>query len=208
MNVFLAHINDLKPDHKKPLGQLSNLQTLINNDGQYFLANNICPHQRSRILAKEQTEFVCQYHGWSWNNDGSAKNAGTTKVCNNTKLVLKPTFETNGILFKDPIEDTRVFNNIDFTKMVKVSEREDHVNADYKHIMDVFLDVDHVPVLHPGVYDKIGLAGVPKVEWSYYSWGNIQEVKLQDNTVRAVMDCCLPLHYDRVATWGVVCYCV
>ena len=186
MNVFLAHVNDIAPGVKKPLSQLNNLQTLVNNDRQYFLANNICPHQRSRIVAKEQTEFKCQYHGWSWNDDGTAKDAGTTKVCNNSKLVLKPTFETNGLLFKDPIEDTTVLNKIDFTKMVKVSERVDHIKSDYRHIMDVFLDVDHIPVLHPGVYDKIGVEGVPKVEWNYYSWGNIQQVKLPDNTVRAV----------------------
>jgi phenylpropionate dioxygenase-like ring-hydroxylating dioxygenase large terminal subunit len=186
MNVFLAHVNDIASGVKKPLAQLDNFQTLVNNDRHYFLANNICPHQRSRIVSKEQTEFKCQYHGWSWNNDGTAKDAGTTKVCNNTKLVLKPTFETNGLLFKDPIEDTDVFNKIDLTKMVKVSERVDHIKADYRHIMDVFLDVDHIPVLHPGVYDKIGLEGVPIVDWNYYSWGNIQQVKLSDNTVRAM----------------------
>jgi phenylpropionate dioxygenase-like ring-hydroxylating dioxygenase large terminal subunit len=186
MNVFLAHINDIPAGIKKPLSQLDNLYTLSNNNGQCFLTNNICPHQRSRIISKEQSEFKCQYHGWSWNNDGTPKDAGTTSACNNSKLFLKPVFETNGLLFKDSIEDTSVFHKINFTKMVKVSERVDRVNADYKHIIDVFLDVDHVPVLHSGVYDKIGLAGVPKVEWSYYSWGNIQEVKLQDNTVRAV----------------------
>ena len=186
MNVFLAHINDIPNGFKKPLPQLNNLQTLANNEGQYFLANNICPHQRSRIVSKEQTEFKCQYHGWSWNNDGGPRDAGTTKICNNSRLVLKPTFKTNGLLFKDPIEDTTVLNKIDFTKMVKVSERVDHIKADYRHIIDVFLDVDHIPVLHPGVYDKIGVEGVPKVEWNYYSWGNIQQVKLQDNTVRAV----------------------
>jgi phenylpropionate dioxygenase-like ring-hydroxylating dioxygenase large terminal subunit len=186
MNIFLAHINDIPAGVKKPLPQLNNLHTLANNDGQYFLVNNICPHQRSRILTSEQSEFKCQYHNWSWNNDGTPKDAGTTKACNNSKLILKPVFETNGLLFKDTIEDTSVFNKIDFRKMVKVSEQVDRVNADYKHIMDVFLDVDHVPVLHPGVYDKIGVEGVPKVEWNYYDWGNIQEVKLEDATVRAV----------------------
>jgi phenylpropionate dioxygenase-like ring-hydroxylating dioxygenase large terminal subunit len=186
MNIFLAHINDIAPGVKKPLSQLNNLQTLVNNDDKFFLANNICPHQRSRILTSEQSEFRCQYHGWSWNDDGTSKDAGTTKACNNTKLVIRPAFETNGILFKDPIEDTSVFNKIDFTKMVKVSERVDHVNANYRHIMDVFLDVNHIPVLHPGVYDKIGVHGVPTIKWSYYNWGNIQEVLSPDNTVKAV----------------------
>jgi phenylpropionate dioxygenase-like ring-hydroxylating dioxygenase large terminal subunit len=186
MNVFLAHINDVPTGVKKPLPQLGNLQTLANNEGQYVLANNICPHQRSRIVSKEQTEFKCQYHGWSWNNDGSPKDAGTTSACNNARLVLKPTFKTNGLVFKDTIEDTAVLNKIDFTKMVKVSERIDHIKADYRHIMDVFLDVDHIPVLHPGVYDQIDVPGVPTVKWTYYDWGSIQEILLPDNTVRAV----------------------
>lgn len=186
MNVFLAHINDVPLGMKKPLSQLDNLQTLVNNDRQYFLANNICPHQRSRIVAKEQTEFKCQYHGWSWNTDGTAKDAGTTNVCNNSKLVLRPAFETNGLLFKDTIEDTSLLNKIDFTKMVKVTERVDRVNVDYRHIMDVFLDVDHIPVLHPGVYDQIGVPGVPTVKWTYYDWGSIQEILMPDDSIRAV----------------------
>lgn len=184
--MFLGHRTDLENGQSKSLETLDHMKVLINDNGDYKLGNNICPHQHSRIISGIKTELKCQFHGWSWNNDGTPKDAGTTKVCNNSKLVLKPTFKTNGLLFKDTIEDTTVLNKIDFTKMIKVTERVDRVNTDYKHIMDVFLDVDHIPVLHPGVYDQIDVPGVPTVQWTYYDWGSIQEILLPDGSVRAV----------------------
>jgi hypothetical protein len=42
--------------------------------------------------------------------------------------------------------------------------------------MDVFLDVDHIPVVHRGVYDQIGLHNVAEVEWQYHEWGSVQYV--------------------------------
>ena len=178
MNVFLAHINDLEPDYKKPLGQFNCLKSLVNNNGKFFLADNVCPHQLSRIISKEQKEFKCQYHGWAWNNDGSPKN-------NHVSLNIMPVFETNGLLFQHPI-DADITSKIDFTKMIKVVERIDNVKADYRHIMDLFLDVDHIPIAHPGVYNKIGIDGSPNINWHYYNWGSIQEVLLEDNSIGAM----------------------
>jgi hypothetical protein len=58
--------------------------------------------------------------------------------------------------------------------MQLVEERTDIVNSDFKHVIDVFVDIDHIPTVHEGVYDKMGITGDTQVEWLYYQWGNLQ----------------------------------
>jgi hypothetical protein len=42
--------------------------------------------------------------------------------------------------------------------------------------MDLFLDVDHIELVHAGVYDKINMPDIRKVDWHYYNWGSLQLV--------------------------------
>jgi len=171
--MFLAHANDLDKNFKKPLAQFQNKKALANDHG-FKLANNVCPHQGSLILQSTQKKFKCQYHAWEWDNSGVPISSGTTKICNNFNLSLKSVFEENGLLFTAPVDLSSL--PVDFTKMKLIEERIDAVNADYKNIIDLFLDVDHIPVVHEGVYDVIGIEGQANVEWEYYDWGSIQKV--------------------------------
>jgi hypothetical protein len=65
--------------------------------------------------------------------------------------------------------------------MVLQEHREDIVNALPEIIMDVFLDIAHIPVAHKGVYDAIGITNVSDLQWSLFSNGSIQFVPSQDN---------------------------
>lgn len=177
--MFLAHVNDITNGIKKPLAQYEKRKTLINNDGDFKLANNVCPHQGSLILSQPETEFVCQYHGWSWDNAGQPLGQGSTKVCNNAKLNLANVYEQNSLLLSQDC-DLSCIQSLDFGYMTPVEERIDRVNCDFKNIVDVFLDVDHIPVVHQEVYTGIGITGSPEVEWIYHKWGNVQLVKRTD----------------------------
>ena len=42
--------------------------------------------------------------------------------------------------------------------------------------MDLFLDVDHIPTVHKGVYDSIGITDIDNIVWTYYNNGSIQTV--------------------------------
>jgi phenylpropionate dioxygenase-like ring-hydroxylating dioxygenase large terminal subunit len=170
--MFLAHLKDLQDITAKPLIQFNKKKILLKNNG-FRLANNICPHQGSLILTEPADNIKCRYHGWEWNYSGDPISSGNTTVCNEYKLSLKDAFEINSLIFSEKI-DLEKIRNIDLSFMQLVETRIDHVKTDYKNIIDVFLDVDHIPIVHESVYDSIGI--VDEVEWHYYDWGSIQLV--------------------------------
>lgn len=170
--MFLAHVKDLQYTTAKPLIQFNKKKFLL-NDNDFKLANNICPHQGSLILTEPADKITCSYHGWGWNYSGDPISSGNTKVCNDYKLSLKDAFLINSLIFSENINLEKI-KDIDLIFMKLVESRVDNVKADYKNIIDVFLDVDHIPVVHESIYNSIGITD--EVEWHYYDWGNIQLV--------------------------------
>lgn len=184
LNMFLAHTSDIKLNSIKSLDFLENKKILVNNNGKYTLTNNVCPHQNSRIVLGEKTELKCQYHGWTWDLEGNPTGSGITKICNNSKLTTKPVYESNGLLFDKDINLD--FLNIDFSSLRLQEYRVDKVYADPKICMDIFLDVDHIPIVHNKVYNLLGIENEANVEWSYHSWGSTQKVTDENNNLIAV----------------------
>lgn len=170
--MFLAHSKDIQHLSAKPLIQFNKKKLLLNDNG-FKLANNICPHQGSLILTELSNNISCRYHGWEWNYSGDPISSGNTSVCNNYKLSLKESFEINNLIFSEKINLEQI-SEIDLSFMELMETRIDHVKTDYKNIIDVFLDVDHIPVVHESIYNSIGITD--EVEWHYYDWGNIQLV--------------------------------
>jgi nitrite reductase/ring-hydroxylating ferredoxin subunit len=173
--MFLSHTNDIKNGWSIPLAVYQNLKILNNNNGQYQIFSNICPHQGSLILASMRQGIACQYHGWSWNDNGQATASGAAKICNTTRLPVTTAYVSNGLVFSKSINLD--YLGIDFNSMELIEHRIDKVTANCNNIMDVFLDVDHIPVVHKDVYDKIGIHGDAIVEWDYYDWGSVQKVQ-------------------------------
>jgi phenylpropionate dioxygenase-like ring-hydroxylating dioxygenase large terminal subunit len=182
--MFLAHTTDLENNQAKSLDIFENKKNLINYNGQYKLGSNICPHQNSRIICGTQESLTCQYHGWSWNLNGTPLNAGHTKLCNDVNLHMKPVYEYKGLLFEDNIDLS--FLSISFENLRLTEYRVDTVNANPKVSMDIFLDVDHIPVVHNGVYDLLGIEGEANVEWVYQDWGSVQKVSDKKENLIAV----------------------
>jgi phenylpropionate dioxygenase-like ring-hydroxylating dioxygenase large terminal subunit len=171
--MFLAHKSDVPHNLIKPLIQFDKKKSLLNSNG-FKVVNNICPHQGSLILTELSNKFKCSYHSWSWNSNGEPVDSGTTQVCNNFKLSMKPAIETNSLIFTEKI-DLNEISGIDLDFMVLQETRVDAVKTTYKNIIDVFLDVDHIPVVHENVYDDLGIG--TDVLWKYYNWGSIQFVE-------------------------------
>jgi len=177
--MFLAHTNDLRNNTYTPIAQLKNRQVLVNQNG-YQLVSNVCPHQGSIIskFSGDNDIRVCPYHNWSFELDGTPIASGrTTHYCQNKKsLSTFPVYEFLGMLFTDNIISTHL-NWLDLSNMKLMEYRVDTVNANANHIMDIFLDVDHIETVHAGVYNRLGFDRITEVQWHYYDWGSLQLVR-------------------------------
>jgi hypothetical protein len=83
------------------------------------------------------------------------------------------------MLFTEPVNMPEL-DFLDFSSMQLDERRIDRIYTNYKNVMHVFLDVDHIPVLHAGVYDTIGVPSVDDIEWIYYENGSAQLTKLRN----------------------------
>ena len=173
--MFIAHKNELLDQHNLPLIQFDNKKFVSRIGENFSLMNNICPHQGSLIVKETSPSIRCQYHGWEWKNNGDPISSGSTSVCNSYRLKSKPLVVTNNLIFTEPISLNSV-QDINLLHMSLVEKRVDTVRANYSTILDVFLDVDHIPVAHEGVYESIGISQEAKVNWEYYDWGSLQIV--------------------------------
>jgi len=179
--MFLAHKNDIETGHWQVLEQAENTQTLLNDDGVFKLQSNLCTHQGSRIRSGQGRGLasVCPYHGYSWSKDGAPVGSGTVghaestiKCKNKDPLQTQQVYEWSGFLFSEPVPvDFNVNGNY---KLVEY--RQDVVKSNPTPIMDLFLDIDHIPMVHPGLYDKIDVPDVRKIKWSTWNGGSIQYV--------------------------------
>jgi len=174
--MFLGHVTDVADNGYKPLQQFQNKKVLVKENEKYSLISNICPHQKSLISTKAHFgNRMCPYHNWTFDISGKPISSGRTgSYCKNTMpLEVDEVYEYQGLLFNTPISFPIIK---DFKNLKLVEERVDIVKAKPENIMDLFLDVDHIECVHPGVYDKVGIDSI-KVEWAYHNNGSIQTVR-------------------------------
>lgn len=181
--MFLGHRNDIITNCWKVLPQFNSTQTLLNDNGQYFLQSNLCPHQGSLIRtgAGNSLTATCPYHGWSWNSKGNPRGSGTvghsagSVECKNTaQLTRTPVVEWSGFMFNSNYE---IPVDFDISGDYKLEEyRQDIIQANYIPVMDLFLDIDHIPIVHPGVYDLIDIPNVKDITWKSWNGGSMQTV--------------------------------
>lgn len=185
--IFLAHQNDIVEGEYITLPQLKCKKVLAKKE-KIFLVSNICPHQKSLISRKDGKGIrVCPYHAWSFDINGDPVSSGRTSAyCQNTfSLEKNDVYDFNGLLFDDLL-DIEDFPEIDTFNLAQTENRIDIVNSNYKNIMNVFLDVDHIPIVHRGVYDEIGITDVNTLIWKFFKNGSLQIVKNVDGTIVAV----------------------
>jgi phenylpropionate dioxygenase-like ring-hydroxylating dioxygenase large terminal subunit len=173
--MFISHKTDLVDQHSLPLIQFDNKKFVSKNRDNFLLINNICPHQGSLIVRHDTTEPQCHYHGWSWDISGNPVSNGSTKVCNNFALKSKDLYVENSLVLSKKVQLDEI-NSVDLSYMTLVEKRIDSLKTVHSNIIDVFLDVDHIPVAHRGVYESIGISGKSNINWKYYDWGSIQIV--------------------------------
>jgi len=178
--MFLGHKSELANGGWKVLSQYNNTKVLLNANDQFMLQDNVCPHQGSRIRQGKGTSLpVCPYHGWSWDCEGHPKGSGTvghsngTSACeNNSTLSTVNVHEWCGFLF-----DNSVPVDLDISANYQLVEyRQDKIASAFVPVMDLFLDIDHIPIVHPKVYDQIDIPNVKDVRWKTWHGGSAQIV--------------------------------
>jgi len=164
--MFLAHVNDLDSNQWQVLPQFKDW-ALYNENGIYRLSSNICPHQGSYLLGTQGKKVrICPFHGWSFDCAGNPIGSGTTSCKNEKRLDQRPVYEWNGFLFSEPVDlPTLPFINTVHLSLVSTSTVE--VKASFMKVMNLFLDVDHIPVVHPKVYDRINVPNINQISWIY-----------------------------------------
>ena len=196
--MFLGHITDIKNNQWRVYPQLKNW-VLTNNEHKLSLVSNVCKHQGSRLRGDAGTgNRTCPYHGWSYTIDGSPAGSGNTKCPNASALDTKEICISNDFVFTELV-DLSELNFINTQNLTLVENRVDTVRSHWKHIIDLFLDVDHIPMVHPGVYQEISAPNVSDIKWHYKDNASIQLVpRLEvDNAFNATL-----LEEDKVSPYS------
>lgn len=168
--MFLGLKQDIDVDQIVPLAQHFNKLNLVNNAGQIYLLSNVCPHQKSRIATGATNKLQCPYHGLTFDIRGCG-------VGNSHTLEQHLCFDNQTMLFDCLVEYQFP---VDTQYMQLVEHRQDIVQSTADIVMDVFLDIDHIPVAHPGVYDQIGISNINQLSWKLFNQGSIQFVPVQN----------------------------
>ncbi len=174
--MFLSHVTDLKNNHWRVYPQLPNW-TLTKQNNEHSLVSNVCLHQGSRLRGEfGQGERTCPFHGWKYTIDGQPASSGNTITCVNAgPLSKKPVCIEKNFVFDSPV-GLKELDFINTTNLELVENRIDTVKAHWQQIINLFLDVDHIPVVHPGVYQEISAPNVNELEWYYQENSSIQLV--------------------------------
>jgi len=177
--MFISHRNDLEKNHYDVLTHNKKWIWLQGKEGPKLISN-VCPHQGSLIsLCKGDLNVrTCPYHGKKFDHDGKGKN---TNLC----LETKPIYTWKGLNLSQEI-DVPSLESLNLNHYVLIEKRTDKVKANRQNIVDLFLDVDHIPFVHEGVYDEISITeeDVKNIVWEYYDWGSVQLVSV-DGEIKA-----------------------
>ena len=132
---------------------------------------NACPHRGAPVVLKKtgkikNNTFVCKFHGWSFNTDGSLKSiaqeAKFGSISNSCEgLIELPAVEKLGLLWvhTEPTgtidldeylgyDLTNKLENLEFDQMLNTSVVDYSVNCNWKFGIDGFCESYHFPCLH------------------------------------------------------------
>jgi phenylpropionate dioxygenase-like ring-hydroxylating dioxygenase large terminal subunit len=177
--LFVAHAAELPRSGDYQCFGMGDERAVVvrDGDGEIRAFYNVCRHRASRVVPEEKghcgKSFICPFHGWSYNLDGSLRNipkADSFPELEREQYGLKPL-------------DCEVWHGLIFIRfggegasvaqMMAAAEEEVGLyriedmeclgesynlefDLDWKAVVDVDNEGYHVPVGHPELFDLVG----------------------------------------------------
>jgi len=145
---------------------------VVNDLGTLRGFHNVCRHRAGPLVAdgrSQCTSFVCRYHGWSYNRDGSLKAArdfGEAVRSEDFSLHPIAVADFRGILLiclsPDPKPLTewlatveREASRFPIESFVVTHRSQHEIAADWKVYAENYQEGYHIPLVHPGLNRQI-----------------------------------------------------
>jgi phenylpropionate dioxygenase-like ring-hydroxylating dioxygenase large terminal subunit len=177
--MFVGHVSDIPESGDYQCFALANERAVVvrDQDGQVRAFHNVCRHRASRVVGDDKGHcgkaFICPFHGWSYNLDGTLKNipkANAFPEIDKSQFGLKPLdsevwqgmifirFGGDGPavaeLFAEAAEEIGLYRIEEMQPLDKPYQY--NFDLDWKAVLDIDNEGYHVPVGHPELFDLVG----------------------------------------------------
>ena len=177
--LFVGHVSDIPNCGDYQCLGMANERAVVvrGEDGQVRAFHNLCRHRASRVVAKDKghcgKSFICPFHGWSYNLDGTLKNiprANAFPEFNKDELGLKSIdceiwhglifvrFGGDGPSVAEQFVEAEA--EIGLYKIEDMKPLDDpyqyKFDLDWKAVLDIDNEGYHVPIGHPELFDLVG----------------------------------------------------
>ena len=177
--MFVGHVSDIPESGDYQCFAMANERAVVvrDQDGQVRAFHNVCRHRASRVVGDDKGHcgkaFICPFHGWSYNLDGSLKNipkANAFPEIDKSQFGLKSLdcevwqgmifirFGGDGPtvveLFAEAAEEIGLYR---IEEMQPLDEPYQYnFDLDWKAVLDIDNEGYHVPIGHPELFDLVG----------------------------------------------------
>jgi len=177
--LFVGHVSDIPNRGDYQCLSLANERALVvrGEDGQVRAFHNLCRHRASRVVADDKghcgKSFICPFHGWSYNLDGTLKNipkAAAFPEIDKQQFGLKALdceiwhglifvrFGGDGPSVAEQFVEAEA--EVGLYRIEEMQPLDDpyqyKFNLDWKAVLDIDNEGYHVPVGHPELFDLVG----------------------------------------------------
>ncbi|MEM7561545.1 MAG: aromatic ring-hydroxylating dioxygenase subunit alpha [Pseudomonadota bacterium] len=231
--IFAAHVSEIPRRGDYQCVNVGTERAVIvrDEDGGVRAFRNMCRHRASRVVADDKGHcgkaFICPFHGWSYNLDGSLKNipkADTFPEIDKQAFGLKKLdceiwhglifvrFSDSGPSLAEQFapaeEEVNLYRIEDMQPLTNTYQYD--FDLDWKAVLDVDNEGYHVPIGHPGLMDLYGKTYVDQIYEGYMnrSVGSFEGRKLRNEVNKAYAealpkDSYLPeSHHHLWVYWG------
>jgi len=182
--LFVAHLSDLRKAGDYQCFEMGNERAVVvrDQDEEIRAFHNVCRHRASRVVGEDKGHcgkaFICPFHGWSYNLDGSLKNVPRANSFggdfDKSRFGLKALdcevwlgmifirFAGDGPAVAEIFAEAA--QEIGLYRIEEMQPLDDpwqyRFDLDWKAVLDIDNEGYHVPVGHPELFDLVGASYV------------------------------------------------
>ncbi|MFD4707067.1 aromatic ring-hydroxylating dioxygenase subunit alpha [Gottfriedia sp. NPDC058432] len=200
--IFVGHTSQVKKVGDFFTFEVAGESILVThaNDGNIRAFYNICPHRGTKVEQSETGNkkiLQCIYHGWTFNLDGHVNRApnfknidlGEYNCLKSVQLEIQRSMifvnldreaAPFSVEYGELVNELSRYSFLDSLQLVKENRRL--IKANWKAVVDNFLECDHCPVAHPSFSKTFDLSNYSIVPCDKFSY-QCSNVKNQDDSL-------------------------